>query len=129
MSGKEIALIGLPGGILWRLDQDWEYKTKQHGTITVPKGFECDLASIPRPFWSIIGHPAGDYKECAVVHDFCYRRHLFSRKSCDLIFLQYLKEIGISLWRRQSMFYFVRSFGWIPWKRYPATDSLTDISN
>ena len=111
---------------LWELQEDYSYKPHERDIIIVPQGFQCDLASIPRPFWPIIGHPAGEYVEAAVVHDFCYRRHLYDRKTCDKIFLEFLKELKIPLWRRQSMYYFVRSFGWIPWKRYPATDSLTD---
>lgn len=113
-------------GRMWEVLKDFSYQVKAKEVITVPKGFVCDFASIPRMFWSIIGHPTGKYGKAAIIHDFCYRRHLYPRKRCDEIFLEAMKILNVNIVRAKLMYRFVRSFGWIPWNRYPASDSLTD---
>ena len=55
----------------WRLEQPYERETSI-GTVTVPKDFETDLASIPRhlrrvfPQWEA-------WTAAAIVHDLLYR--------------------------------------------------------
>jgi hypothetical protein len=50
-------------------DADYFYRT-----ITVPAGFPTDLASIPRPLWSIPGFsPFDRIARPAVLHDWLYR--------------------------------------------------------
>lgn len=41
----------------WRLTEDWRYKlpTVEDVTIIIPKGFECDGASIPKPLYFLAG--------------------------------------------------------------------------
>lgn len=62
----------------WTLEKDWEYPLPKSGaedktvTIVIPKGFQFDGASIPRPFWGIL-HPSGLLLIPALVHDFAYR--------------------------------------------------------
>jgi hypothetical protein len=60
------------GRSLWALTQTITY-TPSNGTdsITVPKGFVTDLASIPRWAWDILP-PDGPWAKAAVVHDFLY---------------------------------------------------------
>ena len=48
----------------------WQQPGNQ-GTITVPKGFATDFASIPRVFWSWLP-PIGRYGVPAIVHDWHY---------------------------------------------------------
>jgi hypothetical protein len=50
--------------------------TPSNGTdsITVPKGFVTDLASIPRWAWDILP-PDGPWAKAAVIHDFLYYTH------------------------------------------------------
>jgi len=116
-------------GILWEVMESFDYflKDDPDTVISVPVGFECDFASIPRIFWTLIGHPTGKYGKAAIIHDFIYRRHMFPRKKCDDIFLEAMEVLGVNKIKRHLMYYFVRTLGCIPWNRYPASDSLKNI--
>jgi|TARA_Y100000310_G_C20314171_1_gene637636 hypothetical protein len=92
--------------------------------ITVPKGFNTDLASIARPMWSIIS--PWDVARAAVVHDMLYgyirsnkdkfskRRINMLRHHADDIFRQGMRDADpeIPKWKIQICYYFVRSLGW-----------------
>ena len=52
----------------------------------VPAGFITDFASIPRLFWTVVGHPAGKYAQAAVLHDYLYRTNSVSRAKADSLF-------------------------------------------
>jgi hypothetical protein len=57
---------------IWKLDSPLVYESDLLGLITVPEGFETDLASVPRvPFiymmWGGKAHREG------VIHDYLYR--------------------------------------------------------
>lgn len=62
----------------WTLEKDWEYPLPKSNAwdktirIVIPKGFQFDGASIPRPLWGIL-HPSGLLLMPALVHDFAYR--------------------------------------------------------
>ena len=87
-----------------------------------PKGTRTDGASIPRFFWRFIGPPmTGKYRRAAVIHDSGYSGSLqwhtedgliaYTRKATDKLFLRLMKALGVSLWRRQMMYYAVRWWG------------------
>ena len=80
--------------------------------IKVPKGFRTDFASIPKILFAL---PFINYKDkfnkAAVLHDFCYCSKLLPRKECDKLFLNAMKILGISLWKRYLFYYTVRIFG------------------
>lgn len=88
------------------------------GTITVPKGFETDLASIPRPFWAIYP-PMGKYTEAAVVHDYLYRYgnstilygKRATRASADRLFRDLMKSEGVGFFTRNLFYYAIRVGG------------------
>lgn len=79
-------------------------------SVTVPKGAETDFASVPRIFWPII-RPDGRHGKAAVVHDYLYRVAPVSRVVADAIFLDAMATLGVSRWRRWSMYLAVRLFG------------------
>jgi len=84
----------------------------------VPRGFVFDFASIPKIFWSLIGAPAtGKYREAAVVHDYCYYSEAYSRWGCDRLFLQQMEDLDVPWWKRIAIYWAVRLFGWISWKK------------
>ena len=87
--------------------------------ITVPKGFITDLASIPRPFWSIIGSPNGRYGRSAVIHDYIYRTPeiKYTRKRADEIFYEGMVYLKVNFFRRKIMYFAVRIFAWLAWKK------------
>ncbi len=104
----------------FQLDATFEYYTEDgEDTIIVPAGFISDGASIPRIFWTIIGSPwSGKYGRAAVIHDYLYYKQIFTRKKSDLIFLEGMKVLGVSWWKRHLMYRAVRMASWIPWNKY-----------
>lgn len=53
-------------------------------SVTVPKGFVCDLASVPRLLWAKYP-PTGRYAYAAVVHDYLYWNQTTSKDDADKI--------------------------------------------
>jgi hypothetical protein len=102
----------------WKLVEPFVY-----GDWYVPAGFVTDFASVPRFFWRLLP-PAGNgqraaYGYAAVVHDWLYRRkHRFmSRRTCDRVFLELMRQAGVARWRRWTMYAAVRCFGWLAFKK------------
>ena len=89
---------------------------KNSVTITVPRGFHTDFASVPRVFWIILP-PDGKYTQAAVLHDYLYSEQICERKTADRIFINAMKVLGVPLWKRRVMYRAVRMFGWIPWSK------------
>lgn len=101
----------------WEVAKGFTYHlgyNKSGDVVRVPKGFKTDFASVPRLFWSIIP-PDGKYSQAAVLHDYVYQKHTFERKKCDQIFLEAMKVLGVSWWKRRTMYRAVRLFGGIPY--------------
>ena len=91
--------------------------------IFVPAAFKTDFASIPRLLWPAMGHPTGKHGKAAVVHDFLYQHpNGRSRRRCDQIFLEGLKVLKLSWWKRTVMYSAVRLGGRGPWRRYRETE-------
>lgn len=108
-------------GQRWRLMESFKYAVGDEYSeeiIRVPRGFITDFASIPRLFWTIIGHPTGKYGKAAVIHDYCYFRKLYSRKRSDEIFYEAMKVLKVPFVKRWLMYHAVRMFGWLPWGNY-----------
>jgi hypothetical protein len=55
----------------WQLTEDWKYRFEGK-EIIIPKGFEFDGASIPRPLWFLLS-PTGLLLIPGLIHDFGYR--------------------------------------------------------
>ena len=84
---------------------------------TIPAGFECDGASIPRMFWRIIGPPMDcHYIEEAIRHDWLYQHQPISRAAADRAFFVWLDKKGLHI-RRYLIYTAVRLFGWIAWHK------------
>jgi hypothetical protein len=73
----------------YRLDADMQviitFSNGQKFFLIIKEGYECDLASIPRPLWSIYP-PDGNYRYTAIVHDILYQSESFTRQINDNIF-------------------------------------------
>ena len=113
--------------------------------VKVPAGFVTDFASIPAfivvmfgliamvigYYWAawlfILGIIAaicaaimprwGKYGKAAVIHDYLYYTKDFSRRIADSIFLEAMEVLGVNLIERKTMYYAVRWFGWLAWKK------------
>jgi len=95
------------------------YTTNKGIAHTVPIGFITDGASIPRLFWSFVGSPfTGLYRRAALIHDYLYATQTTKRSYADRIFLEAMKDLGVSWWKRRVMYLAVRGWGWRPWNKH-----------
>lgn len=87
--------------------------------IIIPIGFKSDGASIPRLAWSIIGSPwTGKYKYAVVIHDYLTATQTTTRREADRIFLDAMKVLNVSRWKRRVIWLAVRLFGWSTWRKH-----------
>ena len=102
-------------------------------TLHIPKGFQTDLASVPRLLRSFVNtYELG--VASALIHDAIYGRRghqmtfppaehavtwepkvRFTRRAADRIFRQAMKAEGIGVAKRWVAWTAVRLFGWLPW--------------
>ena len=78
-----------------------------------------DGATIPRPFWSIIGHPlSAEFRWASYWHDrLCEdARTIEDRTLADAVFLKLLADAGVQKWRRLAMWAAVRCYGIFLWR-------------
>lgn len=116
-----LVLEQIPGTCLWRMDRTLEYHAGTYPSAEVylvPRGFRTDLASIPRPLWSVLGHPAGSYAAAAVVHDWLYAWQPVTRARADALFLEGMGVLGVPWAQRRALYLGVRAGGWAPWRRH-----------
>jgi hypothetical protein len=96
------------------------YEPKPPVYIHVPKGFRSDFASAPRIFYSLFP-PIGKHSKACFLHDFLYSKYSneydLSREEADKYFLQAMFIAGVSKWQRYSMYYAVRLFGKLRYKK------------
>ena len=107
----------------WKVLSPLTYITNDNIKITVPKDFNTNFASVPRIFWSLLP-PWGRYGKAAIVHDFLYYSGIYSKKETDLIFLEAMKSLNVVKWKRYTMYYSVKKFGFIAWNRHRKVDKL-----
>lgn len=67
----------------------------KYTSITVPRGFVTDLASIPPPLFSVL-RADGEYAQAAILHDFLYWFQTFSREMSDDIFRVAMRDLEVS---------------------------------
>lgn len=79
-------------------------------TITVPAGYETDLASIPQRFQHRAPHLSPAARP-GVIHDFLYTSHAVPRRTADRIFREALRLEGVPPRQRFLMWAAVRAFG------------------
>jgi hypothetical protein len=122
------------GRAQWSLIEPLSYDVGRESsgeTITVPVGATTDLASIPRPAWSLLP-PDGPWIKAAVIHDFLYRTRGtgvfagrrwitradgYSRAQSDQIFDEAMAVLGVPTDKRVIIFEAVRLGGGTGWGR------------
>ena len=103
----------------WKLTAPFEYHSKKYGIFKVPGFFISDGASIPKFAFSFIGGRwTGKYVEAAIIHDYLYFTQTTKRNYADRIFLEAMKDLKVSWWKRRMMWTAVRVGGWRPWNRH-----------
>lgn len=103
-------------GNLWRVEYEFSYIRDDGETITVPKDFITDLASVPWPA-SMLIPKSGRFNQAAVLHDWLYTCQIFTRKKSDLIFKEAMQYLGVNWFIGGTMYNAVSWFGWTVWKR------------
>ncbi|RFP19202.1 DUF1353 domain-containing protein [Duganella sp. BJB475] len=84
-------------------------------TFVVPKGFQTDLASVPR--LPVIFLLTGDTSnQAAAVHDYLYSSHEVSREMADAVLREASEVTGVPAWRRWLMWAGVRAGGALHWE-------------
>lgn len=107
---------------LWRVIEPMIFRSIRHAVvISVPPGFETDLASVPRVLPITYALTGGAAVRAAVVHDYIYHhpayyndvRRMLPREVCDDIFDEIMEESGTPGWRKALMWAGVRVGGWV----------------
>ena len=83
--------------------------------ITEPAGFYTDGISV-RASMSWVIKRWGQGLAAGILHDFLYIHKVYNRKRSDRIFLEALKVLGISRWRRWTCYVCLRAFGGFAWR-------------
>lgn len=122
------SLFGLPmspfmrgdGELVFILFDDIHFTGTLIGDVTVPKGFHSDGCTVPRAFWSIIGHPIDiDYMKEAVLHDWLYYMQPCTRAMADNILYDEMRKSGRVGWFRRRLIYRgLRLGGWVAWNNH-----------
>ncbi len=87
--------------------------------FTVPIGFECDLASVPRGFRNIVSKH-GKHNPAAIAHDYLYATGQVNRKVADIYFREFLKMVKVPKWLASLMYRAVRIGGKKAYQRHKA---------
>jgi hypothetical protein len=116
----------------YRLDVTLEIQLSNGINITIPKGFEWDLSTVPRFAWPILA-PDGDFELAYLIHDFLwinkeemathfeYYDMNFNQKFTDDEMLKWAKvtngteNISLRNIDNYTRYYAVRTFGWLVW--------------
>lgn len=106
---------------VWRLEADYAVQDGEC-TLTIPKGFTLDLASIPRALWlvmssidlGLVGPLAHDflYWIGGHVENYTEPKRRYTRHEADRLFAQLMQREGVPFWKRKVAYRAVRWFGW-----------------
>ena len=137
---------------LYSVDNEPMYIGK-HQMIVIPKGFQTDLASVPRIFWVILP-PFGAYEAAAVLHDYLctllkqWHRWMqdkdsetpevppVSSRDADGLFRRVMRESKVGFCTRWAMWAGVRwgalfsahrRSGWLSWPETPLVLAITAV--
>lgn len=116
---EALVVSPLADGKTWVLINSFGYEVGEEGSgdvVNVEIGFMTDFASIPRVFWIVLPK-WGKYGNAAVVHDWLYWSQKRERNAADQIMLEAMGVLDVPIWKRFSIYWAVRAFGWIAWNR------------
>lgn len=106
----------------YRLEKELNIQLSNGDIITIPKGFETDISSVPRIFWAMLA-PDGDFAIGAIIHDYLYVNKLYNRQFNDREMLKWSKalystnRISIHNIDNHTRYHVVRLFGWYVWNK------------
>lgn len=92
--------------------RDFIYSDPQGKIWKAPAGSRVDGASIPQPFWSVIGGPLdGPYREASVIHDVACQARDKPWEDAHLTFYYAMRCSGVGVRRAKVMYWAVYHFG------------------
>lgn len=100
------------------LDRELRYRDARGRMWIVPKGFDSDLASIPRWLPTLLRLALPDRLRtaaAAILHDWAYALGGLSREAADDLFYEALRASGVGTVRSWLMWAGVRAGGWWAW--------------
>jgi hypothetical protein len=101
-----------PDGRRFSLLHEFTYVDQSGRRWEAPMGLITDGASIPMPFWTVIGGPfEGLYREAAVVHDAGCCAQMQPWEDVHHMFYDAMRCSGVEEGKAKTMFLAVRSFG------------------
>ena len=115
-------------GKKFRLSKDWEFRSLLLGcSLIVPKGYICDLASIPQWIW---WWQWGAWHHAAICHDYIYEygyihrkkldgsnmKIVLSRLNTDVLFYEVMITVRVKKLTASAMYWAVRFFGARYWR-------------
>lgn len=109
------------GDGIWQVVQEFTYHHAL-GYIRIPVGFTSDLDSVPRiPY--VYATVKGRAVKAALVHDKLYAcGHIdgvrITRSLADSVFLDAMKDEGVSFRHRWAIYLGVRAGGLLAWRRH-----------
>lgn len=118
-------ILSYVGGRQWRLEADYSYRDAAT-TITIAKGFQFDLSSVPRLLWWLIA-PFELSVAAPLLHDYLYFHggrppegsvvppRIYNRAEVDAMFRGIMRKEGVPGWRRVLGYLAVRVFGRPAW--------------
>ena len=117
----------------WELLEDWHYRLDDDVIIVVPKEFEFDGASIPRPLWALLS-PVGLLMVPGLIHDYAYQHDMLLQLDANGDKIPYKEGRGRDYWDElffkvsievnglpvMSLLAWFALFigGWVAWNRY-----------
>lgn len=103
----------------WHTDCHWMSHLVNGRAVVIRRGFETDLASVPRIAWRVIGHPLSKVTLAhGLAHDALYASEAMTRHECDDWFLESMRISGVPWFKRNAMWSAVRTFGGLVWARH-----------
>lgn len=96
--------------------------------VCIPKGYETDFLSIPRPLWPLLS-PTGPGCWGALPHDILYSSEAVDRAMADRILYDAAVDSGASFARAWILYSGVRAGGWVSWRSHKPEDVSDDLQS
>lgn len=108
---------------LYAVTRPFRYASDKLGrTITVPRGFETDFASIPRAAWQLLDPEDPIIAWPSVIHDYLYSRQgklldgfTYDRRQADAVLREGMEVCGAGSVIRNTVYQAVQKFGADHW--------------
>lgn len=102
----------LGDNVHWVSTRAFEFVDSQGRRWSAPAGVITDVASIPRPLWSIVGHPLiGSFVTAAIIHDHYIKTKSRSWMDTHDVFYEALIDAGVGKVQALTMWAAVYRFG------------------